>query len=426
MSVIKKLSGLTKLMLFVLMAQLAASVANARPDILALVLEGDFNINPELLCQNCHQTTPGNEGIGNLKPNYQKAYQLDTVNLSRLKNVINGCASGKTLNPETFECVAATTTCVPPKQINANGQCVLPDCPAGQVRNASGICVTPDTTACTPPLIKDARTGSCITSTPQRPMGCPSGAGTASTSSLKLSDPGKIVAHAGQLVRVGVVAASGNRAVTMGISSLPTKTYAQYYSLYNQVLRAHQGLFQWKVPWNEAPKTIDFNLCAVEWGSDKPAEYSENVKVSVQILPKLATPLVADPAITSNTITRSTYNPQTQRLEASGFISWLYSSTIAERTAAIQENLVLTDAETGINLATAKVNLDGSWTLTADIQQASKPNVVDAVFKGRLATEQVRQLSLPVAATLSAKVPTKLPAKIPAKAKAKGKAKKLK
>ena len=62
-------------------------------------------------CQSCH--TGASPSIGNLKPNYSAAFNLDKTGLTRLKNVINGCTGGQTLNPSTFVCATAPVVTAP-------------------------------------------------------------------------------------------------------------------------------------------------------------------------------------------------------------------------------------------------------------------------------------------------------------------------
>jgi len=66
-------------------------------------------------CQSCHTGSPGQESKANLKPNYLSAYTLDPAGLSRLKNLINGCPTGQTLDTKTFLC---TTAAAQPKTVN--------------------------------------------------------------------------------------------------------------------------------------------------------------------------------------------------------------------------------------------------------------------------------------------------------------------
>ena len=62
-------------------------------------------------CQSCHNGA--SPSIGNLKPNYSAAFNLDKTGLTRLKNVINGCTGGQTLNPSTFVCATAPVVTAP-------------------------------------------------------------------------------------------------------------------------------------------------------------------------------------------------------------------------------------------------------------------------------------------------------------------------
>jgi hypothetical protein len=65
-------------------------------------------------CQSCHNGASGSESKGNLiKPTYSAAFNLDKTGLTRLKNVINGCTGGQTLNSSTFVCTA-TPVVTPP------------------------------------------------------------------------------------------------------------------------------------------------------------------------------------------------------------------------------------------------------------------------------------------------------------------------
>ena len=64
-------------------------------------------------CQSCHNGASGSESKGNLKPNYSAAFNLDKTGLTRLKNVINGCTGGQTLNPSTFVCATAPVVPAP-------------------------------------------------------------------------------------------------------------------------------------------------------------------------------------------------------------------------------------------------------------------------------------------------------------------------
>ena len=68
-------------------------------------------------CQSCHNGASGSESKGNLiKPTYSAAFNLDKTGLTRLKNVINGCTGGQTLNTLTFVCTA-TPVVTPPAVI---------------------------------------------------------------------------------------------------------------------------------------------------------------------------------------------------------------------------------------------------------------------------------------------------------------------
>lgn len=58
-------------------------------------------------CLSCHRSPSG--GRETLKPNYLKAYNLDQSGLSRLKNLINGCAKNLLFNSVSFVCDTPVT-----------------------------------------------------------------------------------------------------------------------------------------------------------------------------------------------------------------------------------------------------------------------------------------------------------------------------
>ncbi len=95
-------------LLVIVAAQFMIVNANANPTIFGIAAGKGINLTAG--CQTCHTTPDG--GKSDLKPNYLAAYQLDKVNLINLKNVINGCAAGQTLNTTTFVCGAGVTKAV--------------------------------------------------------------------------------------------------------------------------------------------------------------------------------------------------------------------------------------------------------------------------------------------------------------------------
>jgi hypothetical protein len=113
-------------------------------------------------CQGCHSGTAGSESKGNLKPNYQTAFNLDKTGLTSLKKLINGCAAGQILNPTTFVCAAGAVKPV---------VCALP-----QIRDAAKEkCVAAKTITS---IIGNAKTG--VAQTIVYTVNCPTG-----TDSLK-------------------------------------------------------------------------------------------------------------------------------------------------------------------------------------------------------------------------------------------------
>lgn len=87
--------------LLLLSSQFAMTDAGATSQIMGNAVSKGIKVTS---CQSCHNSTPGNEDKNNLKPNYLTAYKLDKSGLSRLKNLINGCPAGTTLNMTTFLC----------------------------------------------------------------------------------------------------------------------------------------------------------------------------------------------------------------------------------------------------------------------------------------------------------------------------------
>lgn len=73
--------------------------ATARPDILALAVSKGIRVSS---CLSCHTSPTG--GKATLRPNIERAYDLDKVGLTRLKNLINGCPTGQVLNTSSFLC----------------------------------------------------------------------------------------------------------------------------------------------------------------------------------------------------------------------------------------------------------------------------------------------------------------------------------
>lgn len=87
--------------LLVLSSQFMMNDAAATSQIMGNAVSKGIKVSS---CQSCHTGAAGDESKGNLKPNYFTAYSLDKNGLSRLKNLINGCPAGSTLNMKTFLC----------------------------------------------------------------------------------------------------------------------------------------------------------------------------------------------------------------------------------------------------------------------------------------------------------------------------------
>jgi hypothetical protein len=58
-------------------------------------------------CTSCHTNMNGSKA--NLKTNYQAAYNLDKANLTKLKNLIMGCANGQIYSLAGFSCLVPAT-----------------------------------------------------------------------------------------------------------------------------------------------------------------------------------------------------------------------------------------------------------------------------------------------------------------------------
>jgi hypothetical protein len=78
--------------------------ASARPDIFERAKSKGIRVTG---CTSCHRSPSG--GRETLKPNYLKAYNLDQSGLSRLKNLINGCAKNLLFNSVNFVCDVPVT-----------------------------------------------------------------------------------------------------------------------------------------------------------------------------------------------------------------------------------------------------------------------------------------------------------------------------
>jgi hypothetical protein len=151
------------ILFLLLISQFIAKNALARPDIFFGAIVAEINVAS---CQSCHESEPGGEGKESLKPGYETAYNLDMNDLSRLKNLINGCPTGQTLNRTTFVCatsVPVPVVCTLPQVRDpATNTCITPPCPTGQVRNSVGVCEVPPV-VCTLPQVRDPATNTCIT-----------------------------------------------------------------------------------------------------------------------------------------------------------------------------------------------------------------------------------------------------------------------
>jgi hypothetical protein len=205
---------------------------------------------------------------------------------------------------------------------------------------------------------------------------------------LKLSDPGKVVVHAGQSLRVGVIAFghdSKNSELTMGLSSLPEKGI--FWQSYVTYIKAKEANLYWKVPAIESGKMLKFKFCAKANVGGKADGSFSNRNVSVEVLPELKETGDPSQTVVSNYITNLVYNTELKQLEVAGQIGWWYKSLPEERSAAILDPVEITDADTGASLGSAKVGLDGKWSATLPLPQASMPRVVDALFQGRVSTE---------------------------------------
>ncbi|MEQ1546268.1 hypothetical protein [Methyloglobulus sp.] len=209
-------------------------------------------------------------------------------------------------------------------------------------------------------------------------------------SRLMLSNPGKVVVHAGQPLRLGVAAFGDDRHIVMGLSDLPKD--ALFVEAYNTYLRVQQGIIVWTPPADTGGKTVKFKFCAKAHGSGKPDVHSDSRKVSVKVLPKLTTVMNPDPAVATNVMSSAVYNLELQKLDVSGQVTWSGKSTIAERTATIVDPVKLSDAYDAVALGAAKVGLDGKWSVSIPLPRASRPRVIDATFQGRVATQLVKKL----------------------------------
>ncbi len=209
-------------------------------------------------------------------------------------------------------------------------------------------------------------------------------------SKLMLSNPGKVVVHAGQPLRLGVVAFGDERHITMGLSSLPKG--ARFGDIYDLYLRAQQGTMYWKVSDNASGKTLKFKFCAKAHGGGKADAHSGSRKVSVEVLPKLASTMNPDPAVAAVGISSAVYNTATQRLEVTGLISWEPTASPAERRSAKLDPVKLSDAEDAVALGTAKFGGGSNWSASIPLPVSSIPRVIDVTFLGRVGTALVKKL----------------------------------
>lgn len=229
------------------------------------------------------------------------------------------------------------------------------------------------------------------TSTPI-PMACKYHQYEGDESKLKISNPGKKVAvHAGQPLRIGVAAFGDVRQIMMGLSRLPKQ--AEFLESYNAELRAQQGVMSWVVPDRFSHKTLKFRFCAKAHGAGKRDAYSGNSTVSVEVLPKLASVLNPDPAVTANVISSAVYNTERQQLEVTGQVKWSPTSTLAERQSAITNPVKLSDAENALVLGSAAASVNGTWSVAIPLSGSSIPRVIDATFQDRVGTDLVKKLS---------------------------------
>ncbi len=80
------------------------STASALPEIMSFAESKGIRVTS---CLTCHTSPFG--GIETLRPNYLKAYEKDPIELSLLKNLINGCPTGQAINTSTLLCEKLNT-----------------------------------------------------------------------------------------------------------------------------------------------------------------------------------------------------------------------------------------------------------------------------------------------------------------------------
>jgi hypothetical protein len=196
-----------------------------------------------------------------------------------------------------------------------------------------------------------------------------------------------VAVHAREILRLGVFASDENgRNVTIA-TNLP------FEQTYNSDQRVQQAVMVVTVPDSVSGKTCTVSFLANALGNASGSvELSVTRGVAVKVLPALQTVMNPNPAVAESAISSALYNTVLQTLEVSGQVIWSPQSTKAEREGAILDPVTLSDAENVVvGTVSAKVGLDGTWSVSIPLPSDSVPNAIDAKFGDRVGTRLVRR-----------------------------------
>ncbi len=372
--------------------------ASATPAILGQAAGKGIDVSAG--CEACH--TDANASGSNVKAGYREAYDADKANLSGLVALINGPAP----TPEPLPTPTPTPEPVPtptptPEPLPTPTPTPEPvPTPTPTPEPVPTPTPTPEPVPTPTPTPEPVPTPTPTPEpVPTPPMSCPdeddlddNDAGEHSRhkhhSKLKVSHPGKVAVHAGQTLRLGVVAYGDNRNITIG-GNLPEG--ASFEETYNDVLRLRQGVMAWTVPDDESGNSKQIKFCAEAHGGTKSDTYSDS-DISVEVLPKLASVTEPAPAVAESNISSAVINKTDHKLEVSGQVTWSPESTTEERTAAIESPISLSDAKDEKALGTAEIGLDGKWSVSINLPENELPHAIDAIFHGRVGTKLITKL----------------------------------
>jgi len=365
-------------LLVIAFAVLAANVAHATPAIM--------QANNAPACSSCH--TQGKftkaEGQAGLA-----AYLAALTPICTSPQVLQGnvCVTPPLLPP----------TCTAP-QVLQGDVCVTPPppptCIAPQVLQGN-VCVTPAPTSCSDVDDLDDEHGQELDDDRDHDGNDESDDDSEKSKKAKiiptLSAPDHVSVHAGETLTLAVTAFDcASRPLTIIAKHLPYG--AALENTVDPQLHMSKGVITWTPDAGSRAQTVEIELKVVaDDGAGKPVASDER-GVVINVLPATpAQPLAQNGPVKSNTVVSAGYRSKSQKLTVAGQLLWNRSSNKGDRLAFIKnQNAVISDAASGVQLGTAAIKRDGKWKTAITIDANSAPCSVDVAVGGVRATQPVK------------------------------------